>query len=128
MFVGVCRLALHLRGNSSLKGKRAVLRRVIERTRAKFNAAVAEVGDNDVKERALIGIAVVGNSSAHVDSMLGTIGAFVERLGIAPVGAWETEVIPLGGDIGSPDRYLDAPHDEPPPWSVEGDEEEVWEE
>jgi len=100
MFVGVCRIALHLPGNESLKGKRSVVRKLIERTRAKFNAAVAEVADNDDKRRAVIGVAVVGNSTAHVDSMLGRIGGFIESMALAPISSRETEVIPLGGEIG----------------------------
>ena len=101
MFVGVCRVAMHLPGNASLKGKRGIVRKVVERTRAKFNAAVAEVADNDNKRRAVIGLAVVGNSAAHVDSMLGKIGGFIERMAVAPIASRETEVIPLGGDIGT---------------------------
>lgn len=77
-----------------------MVRRIVERTRAKFNASVAEVADNDVLQRAVIGITVVGNSASHVDSMIGRIGGFVERLGVAPVTSIQTEVIPLGGDIG----------------------------
>ncbi len=100
MFVGVLRLSLHLHGNGSLKGKRSMVRRIVERTRAKFNASVAEVADNDVLQRAVIGITVVGNSSSHVDSTISRIGGFVEGLGVAPVTSIQTEIIPLGGDIG----------------------------
>ncbi len=100
MFVGICRLELHLAGNNSLKGKRRIIRSMIERTRAKFNISVAEVADNDVLRRAVIGAAVVGNSSAHVDAMLGNIGGYMERLGLAPVSGFQTEVIPLGDEIG----------------------------
>ena len=100
MFVGVLRLSLHLHGNGSLKGKRSLVRRIVERTRAKFNASVAEVADNDVLQRAVVGITVVGNSASHVDSMIGRIGGFVEGLGIAQVTSIQTEIIPLGGDIG----------------------------
>jgi uncharacterized protein len=101
MFVGVCRIALYLHGNASLKGKRSIVRRITERTKNKFNVAVAEVADNDALQRAVLGAAVVGNSAAHVDSMLGHIGAFVEHMGLAAVVSRETEVIPLGGDIGT---------------------------
>lgn len=104
MFVGVCRVALHLPGNASLKGKRGIVRKVIDRTRAKFNASVAEVADNDLKRRAVIGVAVVGNSAAHVDSMLARIGGFIESMAVAPIASRETEVIPLGEDIGWDDR------------------------
>ena len=100
MFVGVLRISLYLHGNGSLKGKRSMVRRIVERTRAKFNASVAEVADNDVLQRAVIGITVVGNSTSHVDSMISRIGGFVEGLRLAPVTSIQTEVIPLGGDIG----------------------------
>ncbi|MEW6777267.1 MAG: DUF503 domain-containing protein, partial [Bdellovibrionota bacterium] len=52
MFIGVLRLELRLHGNDSLKGKRSVVRRVIERTRQKFHCAVAETDFNDEHERA----------------------------------------------------------------------------
>jgi uncharacterized protein len=128
MFVGVLRISLHLQGNGSLKGKRRIMRAVIERTRAKFNASVAEVADNDLHQRGVVGVSVVGNSASHVDAQLGNIGRFIEQLGLAPLGSVETEVIPLGGDIGdatarpswqefAEDREpLDAP----------GSEEEEW--
>ncbi len=100
MFVGVCRLELHLSGNNSLKGKRKVVRSIVSRTQTKFNISIAEVGDNDVLRRAVIGAAVIGNSAAHVDSMLGRISGFVRGLGLAPVAGLQTEVIPLGDEIG----------------------------
>ena len=80
-----------------------MVRRIVERTRSKFNASVAEVADNDVLQRAVIGITVVGNSASHVDSMIGRIGGFVENLGVAPVASIQTEIIPLGDDIGDPE-------------------------
>jgi len=99
MFVGVCRIIVHLRGNESLKGKRSVVRRVVERTRAKFNAAVAEVADNDSHQRAVIGAAVVGNSTSHVDSMLANVASFMESISEAPVASVETEIIPMGDEL-----------------------------
>jgi uncharacterized protein YlxP (DUF503 family) len=99
MFVGVLRLTFHLHGNGSLKGKRRIMRTVIERTRSKFNASVAEVADNDVHQKAVVGVSVVGNSASHVDAMLSNVTAFVEQMGAAPLSNVETEVIPLG-DIG----------------------------
>jgi uncharacterized protein len=100
MFVGVCRLTLHLRGIASLKQKRGVVRRVVDRTRSKFNAAVAEVSGNDDLRRAVVSAAVVGNSAAHVDSMMARIGSYVEHISPVPLADRATEVIPLGGDIG----------------------------
>jgi uncharacterized protein YlxP (DUF503 family) len=74
--VGICRITFHLEGNDSLKGKRRVVRRVIDRTRNKFNVAVAEVDALDQHRRAVIGLAVVSNDAAHVNSMLDTIADF----------------------------------------------------
>jgi uncharacterized protein len=104
MFVGVCRLSFHLHGNGSLKGKRKVMRSIIDRTRAKFNVSVAEVADNDSHRRGVVGIAVIGNDAGHVDSSMANITRFIEHLGLAPVSSIETEVIPLGGDIGAMDE------------------------
>jgi uncharacterized protein YlxP (DUF503 family) len=70
MVVGVCRVAFSLPGNASLKGKRSVVRRIVDRTRAKFNAAVAEVADLDSHRRAVIGVSVVSNDTRHANSML----------------------------------------------------------
>ena len=48
MFVGCLRLTLTLAENDSLKGKRAIVRRVRGRLRARFSVAVAEVDTQDV--------------------------------------------------------------------------------
>lgn len=77
MVVGICHLDLRLREGRSLKAKRKILRSLIDRTRERFNAAVAEVGGNDLWQRAEIGVAVVGNDARHVQSMLDTIVRFV---------------------------------------------------
>ncbi len=100
MFVGVCRIVLYLHGNSSLKGKRKVMRSTIERLRSKFHVSVAEVADNDRLQRGVIGVAVIGNESKFLDSVLAKVGGFVEHLGLAQVASFETEVIPLGDELG----------------------------
>jgi len=77
MTVGIARLTLFLPEAHSLKEKRMVLRRVKDRTRQKFNLAIAEVGENDVWQRALLGLAVVGNGRRFVESALDEIVRFV---------------------------------------------------
>lgn len=81
---------------NSLKAKRQVLRRVIDRVRAKFNAAVAEVGSNDAWQQAVVAVVVVGNGRRHVDAMLGSIFRFAEGLSVAPITGWSTELVPMG--------------------------------
>jgi uncharacterized protein YlxP (DUF503 family) len=70
MVVGILRLSLYVPGASSLKDKRQVLRKVIDRLRARFNVSVAEVGDNDVWQRATVGIAAVANDHSFVNEVL----------------------------------------------------------
>ncbi len=70
MVVGVLRLTLYIPGASSLKDKRQVVRKVVDRLRSRFNVAVAEVGDNDIWQRARIGIAAVANDRSFVNEVL----------------------------------------------------------
>jgi uncharacterized protein YlxP (DUF503 family) len=77
MFVGVLRLTLHLPGHGSLKSKRHVLRSAIDRVKAKFNVSIAEVADNDLWQRSVIGVAAVGNEHAFVNETLDKVSDFV---------------------------------------------------
>jgi uncharacterized protein YlxP (DUF503 family) len=77
MTVGIARLTLFIPDSHSLKEKRMVVRRVKDRTRNKFNVAIAEVEDNDVWQRAVLGLALVGNERRFVDSALDEVVRFV---------------------------------------------------
>jgi uncharacterized protein YlxP (DUF503 family) len=70
MVVGVLRLTLYIHGAASLKDKRQVLRKVLDRLRSRFNVSVAEVGDNDVWQRAVVGICAVANEHSFVNEVL----------------------------------------------------------
>ncbi|HEY2031655.1 MAG TPA: DUF503 domain-containing protein [Myxococcales bacterium] len=70
MVVGILRLTLYVPGASSLKDKRQVLRKVIDRLRARFNVSVAEVGENDIWQRAVVGIAAISNDHSFVNEVL----------------------------------------------------------
>ncbi len=90
MTVGIARLTLFIADSHSLKEKRMVLRRVKDRVRQKFNVAIAEVEENDLWQRAVLGMAVVGNDRRFVDSALDEIIRFVR--GQAEVTSAEREV------------------------------------
>lgn len=96
MVVGICRLALAIPGNASLKGKRSVVRRVVERARNKYNVAIAEVDDMDVHQRATIGFAVVSNDARHANSMIDTIVAFVSGISEARLTDRQMEIVHFG--------------------------------
>ncbi len=70
MVVGVCRVRLHIPGSQSLKDKRRVLRSLKDRLRQEFNLSVAEVGDNDLWQRAELGLAVAANDGAFANQVL----------------------------------------------------------
>jgi uncharacterized protein len=80
MFVGVLRLALYLPEPGSLKSKRHLLRSAIDRVRAKFNVAIAEVGDNDLWQRSTVGVSAVGNDHAFVNETLDKVADFVASM------------------------------------------------
>jgi uncharacterized protein YlxP (DUF503 family) len=98
MVVGVCRLAFSLPGNASLKGKRSVVRRIVDRTRAKFNVAVAEVDELDSHRRAVIGVAVVSNDSRHANSMLDHISSFMAGISEAVMIERTLEIVHTEGE------------------------------
>ena len=79
MHVGVCKLTLHLPEASSLKEKRQVARSLADRIRNRFNMAVAEVEDADLRQRLTLGITCVSNDRGHADAMLSSVLNFIEE-------------------------------------------------
>ncbi len=85
MVVGVMELSLALYDNESLKDKRSVVKRVIHRCRSTFNVAAAEVEDQDLADRATIGVVAIGNDRRFIHSTLDKVEDFVMRMAIAEV-------------------------------------------
>lgn len=77
MFVASARVELQIPGSRSLKDKRQVVRSVVERTRARFNASVAEVEDQDLWDRAVVGIAFVSSSAHHAEEVVEKAVTFI---------------------------------------------------
>ena len=96
MIVGVLRLTLRIDAAHSLKDKRTVVKSVVERVRARFNAAVAEVEDNDTWNLATIAVVCVSNESARADAQLQTIANAITGWRLdAELLDIETELIPV---------------------------------
>ena len=70
MNVGICKIQLRLPENGSLKDKRQLVRSVTDRTRNRFNVAVAEISDNENKNSLTLGICCVSNNSRHANEIL----------------------------------------------------------
>jgi uncharacterized protein len=98
MVVGVSQIAFSLPGNDSLKGKRSVVRRIVDRTRAKFNVAVAEVDALDAHRRAVLGISVVSNDVRHANSMLDHISSYMASLTEAVLVGRTLEILHVEGE------------------------------
>jgi uncharacterized protein YlxP (DUF503 family) len=101
MVIGVCRIVLALPGVDSLKGKRSIVRRLVDRVRHKFNAAIAEVASLDAHRRAVLGFAVVSNDPRHVNSMVDTIVAYVSEASEALVVDRAMEIVRLEDHFGA---------------------------
>jgi uncharacterized protein YlxP (DUF503 family) len=79
---------LSLPGCASLKAKRSVVRSLKDRLRSKFNVSVAETGLQDVRDRALLSVALVASDGRLAESILDKADRFVEEQG----GALITDV------------------------------------
>jgi len=95
MVVGIGNITFRLHGCRSLKEKRKIVKSVISRIRNNFNASVAEVGANDIHQRAEIGVSLVGNNAGSVNSKLDKVFNFAEGLGLAEIIATDMEIITL---------------------------------
>lgn len=95
MIVGAAVVELHVHESNSLKAKRGVVRRVVDRLRQRFPLSVAEVGGQGTWQRAVIGLATVGSDARRVRQVLDRAIAFVEGLGLAEVLDSDVEILHL---------------------------------
>jgi uncharacterized protein YlxP (DUF503 family) len=93
-------MGLALPGNNSLKGKRSVVRKILDRSRSRFNVAAAETGDLDNHRRITLGFAVISNDSRHANSMLDKVASFVTGATEAVVMSQRLEIIPIDEEFG----------------------------
>ena len=96
MTVGVALVTFRLHEIHSLKEKRSIVKSLVEKSRNRFNVAVAEVSDQDAHQKAAIGIAVIGNDGRVLNSLLDRIIDFMDALGLADMVSREIELIPMG--------------------------------
>jgi hypothetical protein len=70
---------LHLPGCRGLKEKRVIVKSLKSRIRNEFEVSTAEIGDNDLLQRARVAVAAVGPDQPPLDALLQQILSFVER-------------------------------------------------
>ena len=100
MIVGISRIGLLLPGNDSLKGKRSIVRKLLDRVRARFHVSAAEVDDQDVHQRAVLGFCTVGADGRKIEQVLDRVLDFVEDSGLGQVISSDSEVISYSDLVG----------------------------
>jgi len=93
MVVGIGVITFRLYNCHSLKGKRRVVKSIVNQLRNHFNASVAEVGSNDIYQRAEIGFALAGNDQKVINSKIDKIFNLADNLGLAEIIDTEMEII-----------------------------------
>ncbi|HHX01366.1 MAG TPA: DUF503 domain-containing protein [Firmicutes bacterium] len=93
MIIGSAILSVRIIGAQSLKEKRGILLSMIRRTRNKYNVAIAEVGSQNLWQRADIGIAVISSTVKHAEIQLQNIVRFIETEPRLEIVSLETEIL-----------------------------------
>ena len=79
--LGVLQFTLMIRGSHSLKDKRRVVRSVKDKLRHRYNITIAETDQQEIRNQAILGLAMMGSDSAYVESALRKI---VDKLRMHP--------------------------------------------
>lgn len=95
MVVGIGVLTFRLHECRSLKTKRGIVKKIIKQIRNQFNVSAAEVGANDIHQRAQIGFAMAGADHNVINGKIDKLINFVDDLGLAEMIETEMEIIHL---------------------------------
>jgi len=79
MFVAACRVTLHIEASRSLKDKRQVVKSLLQRLRNQFEVAAAEVGSQDLRQLATLGLAYVSGDGGHAEEVLKRAVRYIEE-------------------------------------------------
>lgn len=94
MFIAACRLTLDVAALGAVRAKKQLLRRVVDRVKARFTVAVAELPEEG--DRAAVGFAVLATSSSQAKEAMSRLLRFVEEMSVAPVTDVVTEITKFG--------------------------------
>jgi uncharacterized protein YlxP (DUF503 family) len=78
MHIGVCTIELLLPGNTSLKGKRSVIKSITTRVSREFNVSIAEVDAQDLWQRAVLGVSCVSSSADYAHRQMERVVQWIE--------------------------------------------------
>ena len=85
--------------NHSLKEKRQAMRRIVERTKGRFNISIMEIDQTNLWQKATIGFAVIGVKQDHVNSTIENVSRYIESMYIGKVIGSRTEIMVIGDEV-----------------------------
>lgn len=102
-YIGVLTIRVDMPWVSNLKEKRALIRPVVERLKARFPLTVARLDGLDAHDWEVIGIATLSNDYGWVEETLRMAADYVAREGPYRVTEEHTRITVLGDDTDQDD-------------------------
>jgi uncharacterized protein len=95
MVVGALIIQFHIYENQSLKGKRKIVKSMIDKVKNKFNVSIAETGSNDKWQIIELGVSAVANDRRFVDSSLANVLSYLDSMCLAEIVNSRMEIMNL---------------------------------
>ncbi|MFV2071518.1 MAG: DUF503 domain-containing protein [Thermoanaerobaculales bacterium] len=92
IYVGVVRLELHVPEARNLKAKRAPVRSLVEKIRARHRVLVVETDNQDLYQRASLAICGLSTDPVDLEARLQRVETTVDRNWSGHVLSWQVEI------------------------------------
>lgn len=79
MIIGTAEIYLRASWVHSLKEKRMIVNRILDKVKHRFNVSIAEIENQDIHQSIVIGFACVSNNTKHANSMIDHVIDFIEQ-------------------------------------------------
>lgn len=79
MVIGAAKVTIYAPWIHSLKGKRMIVKSLSAKIRNRFNVSVAEIEDQDMHQRVVLGFVCVAMESGFADSVVDHVLNFIEE-------------------------------------------------
>lgn len=99
MVVGVMRIDLRLFDIQSLKQKRSLVSRLLNRLRSRFPVSIAEVGYLDLLQRTIFGASMVAGTEKLIQSVFKNLEDELYSSGCAEIIEADIEYVHYGEDL-----------------------------
>lgn len=93
MLVSAMSVALHFSQSRSLKDKRRLLKSIIEKVRYRFDVCITEVADQNLWQKATVGIAYISLNEYRAQEKSLTIEKYIISLNKADISQADLEIL-----------------------------------